>query len=100
VRLEELTAQFSNQLLEMSHELDDGHQRVASQLAAQEQRLEELAAAATTVEGTDDSRTKLIEELRANQVRIANELARHQIAFRQDLADLADLVGRSRRSTT
>ena len=100
LRLEELTAQFSNQLLEMSHELDDGHQRVASQLAAQEQRLEELSAAATTVEGTDDSRTKLIEELRANQVRIANELARHQIAFRQDLADLADLVGRSRRSTT
>src|SRR6187549_419405 len=46
LRLEELTAQFSNQLVEMGHELDGGHQQVASQLAAQEQRLEELAAVA------------------------------------------------------
>ena len=97
LRLEELTAQFSNQLVEMGHELDGGHQQVASQLAAQEQRLEELAAVATAG-GGHNGEAALVEELRANQVRIANDLARHEIAFRQDLAALAELVSRSRRT--
>ena len=99
LRLDELTVLFSNQLLEMSHELDDGHRHVTSRLAAQEQRLEELAA---TAHGRDESGTSaaLVEELRANQVRIANDLARHEIAVRQDLAALAELVNRSRRSPT
>jgi hypothetical protein len=106
LRLEELTAQFSNQLVEMGHELDDGHQHVASQLAAQEQRLEELAVAASVAAsragsvGPNDNAAELVEELRANQVRIANDLARHEIAVRQDLAALAELVNRSRRTTT
>jgi hypothetical protein len=98
LRLEELTTQFSNQLVEMGHELDGGHQQVASQLAAQEQRLEELAAAAAAGGGRNGE-AALVEELRANQVRIANDLARHEIAFRQDLAALAELVNRSRRSS-
>ena len=38
--------QFTNQLVEMGHELDATNQLVTSQLAAQEQRLEELAVAA------------------------------------------------------
>ena len=97
LRLEELTAQFSNQLVEMGHELDGGHQQVASQLAAQEQRLEELAAVAAAGGGRNGE-AALVEELRANQVRIANDLARHEIAFRQDLAALAELVNRSRRT--
>ena len=97
LRLEELTAQFSNQLVEMGHELDGGHQQVASQLAAQEQRLEELAAVAAAG-GGHNGEAALVEELRANQVRIANDLARHEIAFRQDLAALAELVNRSRRT--
>jgi hypothetical protein len=97
LRLEELTTQFSNQLVEMGHELDGGHQQVASQLAAQEQRLEELATAAAG--GGRNGEAALVEELRANQVRIANDLARHEIAFRQDLAALAELVNRSRRSS-
>jgi hypothetical protein len=102
LRLEELTAQFSNQLVEMGHELDGSHQHVASQLAAQEQRLEELAVAASVAGaggvGPNDNAAELVEELRANQVRIANDLARHEIAVRQDLAALAELVNRSRRS--
>jgi hypothetical protein len=97
LRLEELTTQFSNQLVEMGHELDGGHQQVASQLAAQEQRLEELAAVAAAGAG-HNGQAALVDELRANQVRIANDLARHEIAFRQDLATLAELVNRSRRT--
>ena len=98
LRLEELTTQFSNQLVEMGHELDGGHQQVASQLAAQQQRLEELAAAAAAA-GRQNGEAALVEELRANQVRIANDLARHEIAFRQDLAALAELVNRTRRGS-
>jgi hypothetical protein len=103
LRLEEVTTQFSNQLVEMSRELDDGHQQVARQLAAQEQRLEELGASATKADGSDgedDGRAKLVEELRANQVRIANDLARHEIAVRQDLAAMAELVNRSRHTAS
>jgi len=101
LRLEELTTQFGNQLVEMGHELDGGHQQVASQLAAQEQRLEELAAATTNGSSADgqNGTAELVEELRANQVRIANDLARHEIAFRQDLAALAELVSRTRRGS-
>jgi DNA repair exonuclease SbcCD ATPase subunit len=101
LRLEELTTQFSNQLVEMGHELDGGHQQVASQLAAQEQRLEELAAATANGSSADgqNGTAELVEELRANQVRIANDLARHEIAFRQDLAALAELVSRTRRGS-
>jgi hypothetical protein len=94
LRLEELTTQFTNQLLEIGGELDATHQRLTSQLAAQDQRFEELSSmASTNGNGSPDA---LIEELRTNQVRIANDLARHEIAVRQDLATLADLVSRSR----
>jgi hypothetical protein len=94
LRLEELTAQFTNQLLEIGGELDATHQRLISQLAAQDQRFEELSSMAST--NGKGSPGALIEELRANQVRIANDLARHEIAVRQDLATLAELVNRSR----
>ena len=96
LRLEELTAQFSNQLTEIGNELEAGHKQTASQLAAQEQRLEELAQRAATGDG--QGQDALVEELRSNQIRIANDLARHEIAFRQDLAALAELVNRSRRA--
>ncbi len=96
LRLEELTAQFSNQLTELSNELETGHKQMTSQLAAQDQRLEELVQRSATDDGPGQD--ALVEELRSNQIRIANDLARHEIAFRQDLAALAELVNRSRRS--
>jgi DNA repair exonuclease SbcCD ATPase subunit len=96
LRLEELTAQFSNQLTELGNELEAGHKEMASQLAAQEQRLEELVQ--RSVSGDGSGQDALVEELRSNQIRIANDLARHEIAFRQDLAALAELVNKSRRT--
>jgi hypothetical protein len=96
LRLEELTAQFSNQLTELSHELEAGHKQMTSQLAAQDQRLEELVQRSAADDGPGQD--ALVEELRSNQIRIANDLARHEIAFRQDLAVLAELVNRSRRA--
>ena len=97
LRLEELTAQFSNQLTELGNELESGHKQMASQLAAQEQRLEELAKRSAAEDGAGQD--ALVEELRSNQIRIANDLARHEIAFRRDLASLAELVNKSRRSS-
>lgn len=38
---------------------------------------------------------EVVDELRDAQARLANEQARYQIAFRQDLADLADRLRRS-----
>jgi DNA repair exonuclease SbcCD ATPase subunit len=96
LRLEELTAQFSNQLTELGNELEAGHKQMSSQLAAQEQRLEELAQRSASENGSGQD--MLVEELRSNQIRIANDLARHEIAFRQDLAALAELVNKSRRA--
>ena len=98
LRLEELTAQFSNQLTELGNELEAGHKQMTSQFAAQEQRLEELAQRSASEDGAGQD--ALVEELRSNQIRIANDLARHEIAFRRDLAALAELVNKSRRSPT
>jgi hypothetical protein len=94
LRLEELTAQFTNQLTEMGHELDAAHRQLSSELAAQAQRFDALGSAAGNGDGARPS--AVLDELRTNQVKIANDLARHEIALRQDLAALADLVNRSR----
>lgn len=42
----------------------------------------------------DDSAAQLVESVRAAQVRLANEQARYEIAFRQDLAALAESLKR------
>ena len=52
--------------------------------------IEKLAAMA------DAASAETVNELRANQVRIANEQARYAIALRQDLAELAELLRRNR----
>jgi uncharacterized protein YdcH (DUF465 family) len=67
-----MTAAITNQL----HELD-----------ADIERLSGMADAASA---------ETVNELRANQVRIATEQARYAIALRQDLAELAELLRRNR----
>ena len=37
-----------------------------------------------------------LEQLRVNQTRIANEQARYEIAFRQDLAEIAEQIRRTK----
>jgi len=41
--------------------------------------------------------TELVESLKASQVRLAQEQVRYEIAFRQDLAALADQLARRNR---
>ena len=70
-RVTQMTTAITNQL----HELDAD--------------IEKLAAMA------DAASAETVNELRANQVRIANEQARYAIALRQDLAELAELLRRN-----
>ena len=71
-RVTHMSTAITNQL----HELDSEIERLSN--------MADLASADT------------VNHLRANQVRIANEQARYAIALRQDLAELAELLRRSR----
>lgn len=71
-RVTHMTSALTNQL----HELD-----------AEIERLANVADAASA---------DTVNELRANQVRIANEQARYAITLRQDLAELAELLRKAR----
>ena len=46
---------------------------------------------------SDDDMSATIEQIRASQVRLASEQARYEIAFRQDLAGLAEEIRRQSR---
>ncbi|MFM7962844.1 MAG: hypothetical protein ACKPBF_02585, partial [Actinomycetota bacterium] len=59
--------------------------------------LHELDAEIERLSSTADAASaEAVSQLRANQVRIANEQARYAITLRQDLAELAELLRRSR----
>jgi hypothetical protein len=104
MRLDEVTAQLTNQLSELTGEFEQTQSELYHRLAEQHAHVEELAttalrAAAATPDPTDDVvLERQLSELRANQVRIANDLARHEIALRADLASLATLVQGARRA--
>ena len=84
-RMVELTTTVTNQL----HELSGGLESQEERLAAFRAELEALAA------DTDDGR---YDDLAERQTRIATEVARHEIAFQQELAALADRLSRQRPS--
>jgi chromosome segregation ATPase len=118
-RLDEVSSALTSQLHELSGELESSHRSVdqrvnaldsltAGRLAATEKAQEErLAAFRTELEAlmaehsngdtpTDDATTSArLEELLERQTRIANEVARHEIAFQEELAALADRLGRN-----
>ena len=114
-RLDEVSSALTSQLHELSGELESSHRSMDERLAAldaltagrlaanervQEQRLaefraelEELAARAGDGASADGTAEQL-EALLERQTRIANEVARHEIAFQQELAALADRLSR------
>lgn len=79
-RMSNLSREFANQLTELSNELD----QLASRPAP--------APVVVTEQVVSD---EMIEQLHEGQVRLANEQARYEIAFRHDLAVLADQVRRT-----
>lgn len=76
LRLQSVSTELANQLSELGHDIDA--------LAAEQH------TGGSAVDG------EAIEALRAGQVRLANEQARYEIAFRADLAELAERVRRIR----
>jgi len=73
-RITAISTELANQLEELSREIDADH----------------APAAPIAPELLDES----IEALRDTQIRLANEQARYQIAFRRELAELADRLRR------
>ncbi|MCU1393496.1 MAG: hypothetical protein JWM34_1924 [Ilumatobacteraceae bacterium] len=78
-RVSNLSREFANQLGELSHELDE---------------LSSRPAPAPVMAGSQTVSDDMIEQLHDGQVRLATEQARYEIAFRQDLATLADQLRR------
>ena len=76
-RLTNVSTELANQLSELGRDIDGLGQRVP-----------EIA------EGTVSD--EVVEALRGGQVKLANEQARYEIAFRQDLATLAELLRHGR----
>lgn len=66
-RLTNMTAELSHQLHELSSDIE-----------------------AVTSKESESSSVEVLEQLRVSQTRIANEQARYEIAFRQDLAVIAE----------
>lgn len=54
----------------------------------------EIAAMVKKIENAETIAEESFEQLAANQARLANEQARYEIAFRQDLAQIADMSRR------
>ncbi len=81
-RISNVSTELANQLGELSIDID---------ALAKSQ-----AHAAEKVVGEQPVSAEVIEQLHTAQVRLANEQARYEIAFRQDLAALADQLKRAR----
>ncbi len=75
--------------------LDDVDQRITSISTELANQITEISGELDAVGAGGPAAEHVIDELRDAQTRIANEQVRYQIAFRQDLADLADRLKRS-----
>jgi chromosome segregation ATPase len=77
-RLTNVSTELANQLSELGRDIDGLGQRIPE-----------------VAEGTVSD--EVVDALRGGQVKLANEQARYEIAFRQDLASLAELLQRGRK---
>jgi chromosome segregation ATPase len=82
-RLDEL----SSKLAELDARVTSVATELANQIAELGNDIDSLDNRAPDAAGVDGA---VVEELRDGQVRLANEQARYQIAFREDLARLAE----------
>lgn len=87
VRLDDL----ANKLAQLDARVSAVSTELANQVSELGNDIETLTAREPAADGGDDVR---IGELRDGQARLANEQARYQIAFREDLARLAEQLRR------
>ena len=69
-------------------QLDARMTSISNELANQ---ITELSSDIESLNGHQPA-SELVDQLRDTQIKLANEQARYQIAFRQDLANLADFL--------
>lgn len=81
-------------VLRLTTRLDELDRRVTSISTELANQITEIGGDLETMGGNEPPSDQLVEELRDAQTRLAGEQARYQIAFRQDLAELADRLKR------
>lgn len=79
----------------MATRLDEVDRRITSISTELANQLSEISNDLEAMGGKEPPTDEVVDELRDAQTRLANEQARYQIAFRHDLADLADRLRRS-----
>jgi len=72
-------------------------QRVTKMTTELSHQIHELGSEIETLtqSSQDNASREALEQLRISQIRIANEQARYEIAFRQDLAELVEQIRRT-----
>ena len=72
-------------------------QRVTKMTTELSHQIHELGSEieSLTKSSQDNASREALEQLRVNQIRVANEQARYEIAFRQDLAELVEQIRRT-----
>ena len=72
-------------------------QRVTKMTTELSHQIHELGSEieSLTKSSQDNASREALEQLRVNQIRIANEQARYEIAFRQDLAEIVEQIRRT-----
>ena len=88
--LEQITATVER----ISERIDEVDQRISSISTELANQITELSGDIEAMGGQTPPTDEIVDELRDAQTRLAGEQARYQIAFRQDLADLADRLRR------
>lgn len=78
----------------LSDRIDQVDARITSISTELANQISELSGDVEALGGSQPAAEGVVAEIRDAQVRLANEQARYQIAFRQDLADLAERLKR------
>lgn len=79
----------------LSQRLDEVDQRITSIGTELANQISELSGDLEGLGAQEPPTERIVDELRDAQERLANEQARYQIAFRQDLAEIADRLKRT-----
>jgi hypothetical protein len=89
-RVASVSTELANQLGELSNDMEELAKREPAAPATPPPPPPPVVQPEQTID------PKVLESLKQGQVKLANEQARYEIAFRQDLATLAELVKRGR----
>jgi cell division septum initiation protein DivIVA len=90
LRLDEISS-VSTQVESIAERIDQLDARITSISTELANQITELSGDLDGLGGGEPA-TEVVQQLRDAQVKLANEQARYQIAFRQDLANLADFL--------